>query len=107
MLGLHEPDLEQRDLGQAEVRRIFTMDKRNIAGCYVLNGEVTRNEKARVLRDGVQIYEGKLDYLKRFKDDVKSVKEGFECGISFERYNDLQEGDVILCYTIKEVARTA
>jgi translation initiation factor IF-2 len=55
----------------------------------------------------VQIYEGKLDYLKRFKDDVKSVKEGFECGISFERYNDLQEGDVILCYTIKEVARTA
>jgi translation initiation factor IF-2 len=107
VLGLHEPDLEQRDLGQAEVRRIFTMDKRNIAGCYVLNGEVTRNEKARVLRDGVQIYEGKLDYLKRFKDDVKSVKEGFECGISFERYNDLQEGDVILCYTIKEVARTA
>jgi translation initiation factor IF-2 len=107
VLGLHEPDLEERDLGQAEVRRIFTMDKRNIAGCYVLNGEVTRNEKARVLRDGVQIYEGKLDYLKRFKDDVKSVKEGFECGISFERYNDLQEGDVILCYTIKEVARTA
>jgi len=107
VLGLHDPDLEEKDLGTAEVRKIFTMDKRNIAGCYVTDGEVVRNEKAKVLRDGVQIYEGKLDYLKRFKDDVRTVKEGFECGISFERYNDLQEGDIIVCYTIKEVARTS
>ena len=106
VLGLHEPDLEEVELGQAEVRKIFLIDKRKIAGSFVISGEVKRNEKAKVLRDGVQIYEGKLDYLKRFKDDVKTVKEGFECGISFERYNDLEEGDVVLCYTIKEIAKT-
>ncbi len=107
VLGLHDPDLEEKDLGTAEVRKIFTMDKRNFAGCYGSDVEVVIYEIAKVLRDGVQIYEGKLDYLKRFKDDVRTVKEGFECGISFERYNDLQEGDIIVCYTIKEVARTS
>ncbi len=106
VLGLHAPDIEEVELGKAEVRKIFLIDKRKIAGSFVIDGEVKRNEKAKVLRDGAQIYEGKLDYLKRFKDDVKSVKEGFECGISFERYNDLEEGDIILCYTIREVART-
>ena len=106
VLGLHDPDLEEVDLGEAEIRKIFIIDKRKIAGSYVTSGELQRNQKAKVLRDGVQIYEGKLDYLKRFKDDVKSVKEGFECGISFERYNDLEEGDTIQCYTIKEIAKT-
>jgi translation initiation factor IF-2 len=59
-----------------------------------------------VLRDGAKIYEGRVDYLKRFKDDAKEVKEGFECGLSFEKYNDLKEGDIIECWTVKEVIRT-
>jgi translation initiation factor IF-2 len=106
VLGLHEPDLEESILGEAEVRKIFTIDKRNIAGCYVNSGEVVRSEKAKVIRDGVKIYEGKLDYLKRFKDDAKRVREGFECGISFERYNDLTEGDIVQSYQLKEIYRT-
>lgn len=106
MLGLHDPDLEEERLGTAEVRQLFTISNRNIAGCYITGGKVVRNEIARVLRDGVQIYEGKVDYLKRFKDDAKEVKEGFECGMSFEKYNDLQEGDVIECWTVKEIVRT-
>lgn len=105
--GLHQPTTEEVRLGAIEVRQIFTIDKRKIAGCFVSEGKVKRKEIARVFREGVQIYEGRVDYLKRFKDDAKEVAEGYECGLSFEKYNDLQEGDMIECWTVKEVARAS
>jgi translation initiation factor IF-2 len=105
VLGLHEPELEEQKLGEIEVRKIFEISGRKIAGSYVTNGKIVRNEIARVIREGVKIFEGRVDYLKRFKDDAKEVKENFECGLSFEKYNDLQEGDLIECWTVKEVAR--
>jgi translation initiation factor IF-2 len=106
VLGLHEPEIEEVKVGKIEVRKIFAIDNRKIAGSYVTEGKIVRNEIARVFRDGAKIYEGKVDYLRRFKDDAKEVKEGFECGLSFEKYNDLQEGDTIECWTVKEIART-
>jgi translation initiation factor IF-2 len=106
VLGLHEPEREEVKLGTVEVRKIFTIDGRNIAGSYVTGGKIQRGEIARVIRDGAKIYEGRVDYLKRFKDDAKEVREGFECGLSFEKYNDLREGDIVECWTVKEVLRT-
>jgi translation initiation factor IF-2 len=106
VLGLHEPEREEVKLGTIEVRKIFTIDGRSIAGSYVTSGKIQRGEIARVLRDGAKIYEGRVDFRKRFKDDAKEVKEGFECGLSFEKYNDLREGDIIECWTVKEVIRT-
>lgn len=106
VLGLHEPEREEIRLGEIEVRKIFLIDKRSIAGSYVKSGKIQHKQIAKVFREGVQIYEGKVDYLRRFKDEVKEVKEGFECGLSFEKYNDLQEGDIIECWTVKEVHRT-
>ncbi len=105
VLGLHAPEFEEQKLGELEVRQIFEISNRKIAGSYVTSGKIVRNEIARVIRDGVQVFEGKVDYLKRFKDDAREVKENFECGLSFEKYNDLQEGDIVQCWTIKEVAR--
>jgi translation initiation factor IF-2 len=105
-LGMHEPDREEVKLGEIEVRKLFTINNRSVAGSYVRSGKIVRGEIARVSRDGVQLYEGRVDYLKRFKDDAKEVKEGFECGLSFEKYNDLQEGDIIQCWTVREVVRT-
>ena len=106
VLGLHAPELEEQKLGDIEVRQIFEISGRKIAGSYVTSGKIVRGEIARVIREGAQIFEGKVDYLKRFKDDAKEVKENFECGMSFEKYDDLQEGDIIECWTIKEIART-
>ncbi|MDA0772341.1 MAG: translation initiation factor IF-2 [Cyanobacteria bacterium] len=106
VLGMHEPEYEEQKLGEIEIRQIYTIDGRNIAGCMVTKGKVVRNEIARVMRDGAKIYEGKIDYLRRFKDDAKEVKENFECGLSFEKYNDLVEGDIVECWTVKEIART-
>ena len=77
-----------------------------IAGSYVTHGTISRNGKARLIRDGVVVYEGALSSLKRFKDDVKEVREGFECGIGIENFNDIKVGDYIECYSIEEVART-
>lgn len=105
VLGLHAPEYEEQKLGQLEVRQIFEISNRKIAGSMVTDGKIVRGEIARVLREGVQVFEGKVDYLKRFKDDAKEVKENFECGLSFEKYNDLQEGDIVECWTIKEKAR--
>ncbi len=105
VLGMHEPDLEEQKLGEVEIRKIFSIDGRSVAGCQVTRGKIVRNEIAKVMREGAKIYEGKVDYLKRFKDDAKEVREGFECGLSFEKYNDLQEGDIVECWTVREVAR--
>ncbi len=107
MVGLLEPDIKEEILGQVEVRDTFTIPKvGTIAGSYVTDGKVVRNSRARLIRDSVQIWEGKLSSLRRFKDDVKEVSNGFECGISLEGYNDVKVGDVIEIYTEKEVAAT-
>ena len=106
MLALLEPEIEEIELGKAEVRQVFTVGKTNrIAGCYVLEGKIVRSKTAVLIRNGEQIYKGEIDQLKRFKDDVKEVASGFECGISFAKFNDIQEGDIIEVSTTKEVER--
>jgi len=108
MLSLLQPEIKQVELGKAEVRQVFTVGKTGkIAGCYVTEGKIQRNKTAILLRDGVEIFRGAIDQLKRFKDDVKEVKEGFECGISFAKFNDLEEGDIIEVSTTEEVERVS
>lgn len=108
VLGLLEPEKEEVKLGVAEVRQVFTFGKGNkIAGSYVLEGKIQRNQIAKVYRDGKLIFEGKVDNLKRFKDDAREVQTGFECGISFEKFHDLIEGDKVECWTIIEKERTS
>jgi len=109
MTGLLEPTLKEVRLGAAEVRQLFKVPKfGTVAGCMVTDGVIRRSgeAQARLLRDNVVVFEGRLGSLRRFKDDVSEVKTGFECGISFERFNDLKVGDVIECYKTEEVART-
>ena len=104
MLSLLSPEIEDVELGKAEVRAVFTIGKTTkIAGCYVLEGKIVRSKTARLIRNGQEIFKGEIDQLKRFKDDVKEVKEGFECGISFSKFNDIQEGDIIEVSTTKEI----
>ena len=94
-------------LGNAQVLQVFDVGRiGKIAGCRVTDGLVRRGAKVRLLRDDVVIHDGALKTLRRFKDDVREVKEGYECGMSFENYSDLREGDVIEFYEIEEVART-
>src|SRR5690606_24502131 len=101
------PMLRERFLGTAEIRQVFNITKvGRVAGCMVTQGEVRRGAKVRLLRNDVVIHEGKLSSLKRFKDEVREVKEGYECGMAFENYSDMKEADVIECYEIEEVART-
>jgi translation initiation factor IF-2 len=110
MTGLLEPTFKEVRLGIAEVRDTFKVPKfGTIAGCVVTEGRITRagEAQARLLRDNVVIYEGKIGSLRRFKDDVSEVKSGFECGIGFERFNDLKIGDVIEVFTMERVAVTA
>ena len=106
MSGMLAPEKKESVIGMVEVRQVFTISKvGTIAGCYVLEGMVKRGAKVRVLRDDVVIHDGELDSLKRFKDDVKEVKSGFECGLSLKNYNDLAVGDKLEVYEIIEVAR--
>jgi translation initiation factor IF-2 len=108
VLGQLAPETEEVQIGSAEVRQIFKVGKTGIiAGCMVTNGKIVRSAKSIVLRDGKEVFSGPLSNLKRFKDDVKEVAAGYECGISFDRYNDLQEGDVIEVYTVKALERTS
>ncbi len=103
--GMLEPELRENFIGYAEIRQVFNITKvGRVAGCMVTEGVVRRGAKVRLLRDNVVIHEGALGQLKRFKDDAKEVREGYECGMSFENYNDLQVGDVIECYEIEEIA---
>jgi translation initiation factor IF-2 len=103
MAGLLPPKIEEKVLGRVEVRKTFNVPRiGTIAGCYVTEGMVRRNAKARLLRDGVQVWEGGFASLKRFKDDVREVQTGFECGIGLDGYNDLKVGDVIEPYEIVE-----
>ena len=103
--GLLTPELREKILGYAEVRQVISVSKvGKVAGCMVKEGLVRRGAKVRILRDGVVIYNGALTQLKRFKDDVKEVKESFECGMSFENYDDVKVGDMIECYEMEEIA---
>jgi translation initiation factor IF-2 len=105
--GLLEPDKEETILGQAEIRETFKISKIGvIAGCYMLSGKIARNSKIRLIRDDVEIYDGSLASLKRFKEDAKEVLTGFECGMQVENYNDLKIGDIIEAYEIKSVKRS-
>ncbi len=104
--GMLAPTLRERFLGYAEIREVFDITKvGKIAGCMVTEGLVRRGAKVRLLRDNVVIHEGALKTLKRFKDEVREVKEGFECGMAFENYQDIQKGDQIECFEIEEVSR--
>ena len=102
-----EPEVRETFLGNAEILEIFAISKHGkVAGCRVTEGKVERGAKVRLIRDNVVIHEGELSQLKRFKDDVREVREGYECGISIEGYNDIKEGDLIESYRIDEIART-
>lgn len=106
MKGMLDPIFEERVIGHAEVRQIFKASGvGNIAGSYVLDGKVVRNSSVRITREGELVFEGELASLKRFKDDVKEVKEGYECGLVFEKFNDIQESDQIEFYIMEEVPR--
>lgn len=106
MTGMLDPIFEEKVTGEAEVRNIFKASKfGTIAGCYVTNGVLTRNDLIRLIRDGIVIYEGKTSSLKRFKDDVKEVQKNFECGLTIENFNDIKENDIIEAYKMIEVKR--
>ena len=104
--GKLEPTYEEKVLGQAEVRRLFKFSKvGTIAGCYITDGIVRRDAKARVIRDGVVIYDGNINSVAREKDQVKEVKQGLECGITIDNFNDIKENDIIEAYEVVEVKR--
>jgi translation initiation factor IF-2 len=107
MEGLLAPELKEQEVGKAEVRSIFRVPKVGIvAGCVVSEGMVKRNCQVRVIRDSIEIFQGNISSLKRFKDDVKEVAAGYECGVGIENCNDLKEGDILEFYETVEVART-
>ena len=104
--GMLKPEQRETQLGRAEMRALFRVPKVGlVAGSYVLEGTIIRNARARVIRDGVVAYDGRIGSLRRFKDDVREVSEGFECGIGIENFNDVKEGDIIEAYEVREVAR--
>jgi translation initiation factor IF-2 len=103
MEGLLPPTLVEKHHGKAEVRQIFKVKGVAVAGCYVTEGKIVRAAKVRLVRDGVVMFDGKISSLKRFKDDVRDVAEGFECGIGLEGFNDLKEKDVLECYEVEEI----
>lgn len=106
MEGMLSPDIEEKVLGSAEIREVFNITKiGTIAGCFVLSGVIKRSSNIRVIRDGIVVHTGNLGSLKRFKDDVKEVKNNYECGLNVDKFNDMQEGDIIEAYEEVEVAR--
>ena len=106
MKGMLDPIYEEKVIGNAEVRQTFKVSNvGTIAGCYVLEGKIERHAGVRVIREGIVLHDGKLESLKRFKDDVKEVAKGYECGIQIEKYNDIKEGDIIEVYVMQEVKR--
>jgi translation initiation factor IF-2 len=106
MEGMLSPDIEEKIIGSAEIRETFDITKvGTIAGCYVLEGIIKRNSNIRIIRDGIVVHSGELGSLKRFKDDVKEVKNNYECGLNIDKYNDIQVGDIVEAYEEVEVAR--
>ncbi|MCO4850785.1 translation initiation factor IF-2 [Bacillus vallismortis] len=106
MKGMLDPEYEEKVIGQVEVRQTFKVSKiGTIAGGYVTEGNITRDSGLRLIRDGVVIFEGEVDVLKRFKDDVKEVSQGYECGITIKKYNDIREGDILEAFVMQEIER--
>jgi translation initiation factor IF-2 len=106
MEGMLEPEEVEESLGMAEVRQTFRASRiGTIAGCHVVQGKITRNANVRLVRDGTIVYDGAFASLKRFKDDVREVEEGFECGVVLENFQDVKEGDVLEAYETRKVAR--
>lgn len=107
MAGLLDPEYKEVVLGRAEVRQTFRVPNAGVvAGCYVQEGKITRSAEVRVLRDNIIIYEGKISSLRRFKDDVREVAQGYECGIGIEKFNDIKEGDIIEAFFMEKIERT-
>ena len=104
MRGMLAPEFKEVIVGRAEVRQVISTPKAIVAGSYVTEGRITNDSEVRLIRDGIVVFEGKVDSLRRFKDEVKEVKTSFECGISLEGYRDIKEGDVIEAYLMEEVA---
>jgi translation initiation factor IF-2 len=105
--GLLKPEEQEAQLGEAEVRATFRVPRLGVvAGCYITRGTITRGNRIRLVRDGAVVYDGRVASLRRFKDDVREVQEGFECGIGLENYQDIKEGDVLEAYEVREVARS-
>jgi translation initiation factor IF-2 len=106
MEGMLSPDIEEKIIGTAEIRETFEITKvGTIAGCYVMDGIIKRTSKIRVIRDGIVIHTGVLGSLKRFKDDVREVKNNYECGLNIDKFNDIKIGDLVEAYEEVEVAR--
>jgi translation initiation factor IF-2 len=106
MKGMLDPEFQEKIIGQAEIRQTFKVSKvGTIAGSYVTDGKITRDSGIRLIRNGVVIFEGQIDALKRFKDDAKEVSQGYECGITIKNFNDVKEGDIIEAYVMEEVER--
>ena len=106
MEGMLSPDIEEKIVGSAEIRETFDITKvGTIAGCFVLEGIIKRNSMIRIIRDGIVVHSGELGSLKRFKDDVKEVKNNYECGLNIDKYNDIEVGDIVEAYEEVEVAR--
>jgi len=104
--GLLEPTVVEKIMGKAEVRQIFSIPKMGvIAGCFVLDGIIQRNTDAKLIRDSVIVYQGKIGSLRRFKDDVKEVQAGYECGIGIEKFQDIKVGDIIEPFSLEKIAR--
>ena len=104
--GMLEPKLKKVFLGRAEVRKVFNLSRSGtVAGCFVTKGKFNRTGSVSLLRNGEELFEGKLSSLKRFKDDVREVAEGFECGIALAGFDDIREGDIIEAFTIEKIAR--
>jgi translation initiation factor IF-2 len=107
MEGLLAPTLVEKNIGKAEVRQVFRVSKAgNVAGCMVIEGKILRSGGVRLMRDGALLWSGKLSSLKRFKDDVREVKEGFDCGIALDGFQEVKEGDIIEAYETEEVRQT-
>ena len=107
MSGMLTPEKKEEVIGTAEIRQVFKVSKiGSIAGCMVTAGVVRRSARLRLLRNNMVVFTGELESLKRFKDDAREVKESFECGLNIKNYNDIQEGDVLEFYEIREIART-
>ncbi|WP_373428093.1 translation initiation factor IF-2 [Neobacillus niacini] len=106
MKGMLDPEFKEKVIGQAEIRQTFKVSKvGTIAGSYVTDGKITRDSGIRLIRNGVVIFEGNIDALKRFKDDAKEVSQGYECGITIKNFNDVKEGDIIEAYVMEEIER--
>ena len=107
MEGMLSARIEEKIIGTAEIREVFKISKvGTVAGCYMLEGKLARTSKIRLIRDGIVIYSGELGSLKRFKDDVKEVQKGYECGLNVDRFNDIKVGDLVEAYEEVEVKQT-